>query len=332
MISSFKSYLVEEEKSLYFTFGRMNPPTIGHEKLMETLSKKSGRNPYRIYLSQSQDKKKNPLHFTEKVKYARKIFTRHARQIMSDKKIRNVFEAASKIYDEGFKRIAMVVGSDRTLEFETILNKYNGKKGRHGFYHFENIQVISAGERDPDADGAKGMSASKMRQAVMEKDFTSFSQGLPRNVSNKEAKKLYNSVRTGMGLKEQKEFKNQIKLAEVSNIRENYIKGSLYKAGDKVKIKRTNEVATIKRTGSNYLVLENKNWDRLRNVWLDSVEMFREKEKIIGLKSFKENIILQTKKKIERRKTINNKRHDRMMDLARTIATNKKNRETKVGV
>ena len=325
MISSFKSYLVEEEKSLYFTFGRMNPPTIGHEKLMETLSKKSGRNPYRVYLSQSQDKKKNPLHFTEKVKYARKMFPRHARQIMSDKKIRNVFEAASKIYNEGYKRICMVVGSDRTLEFETILNKYNGKKGRHGFYHFENIQVLSAGERDPDAEGAKGMSASKMRQAVMEKDFTSFSQGLPRNVSNKEAKKLYNSVRTGMGLKEQKEFKNKIKLAEVSNVRENYIKGSLYKEGDRVRIKKTNEIATIKRTGSNYLVLENKNWNNFKNVWLDSVEMYRER-----LKSFKENIVLQTKKKIERRNKINDRRHDRMMDMARTIATNKKNKETRV--
>ena len=328
MINSFKSYLIEEEKSLYFTFGRMNPPTIGHEKLMETLSKKSGRNPYRIYLSQSQDKKKNPLLFSEKVKYARKMFPRHARQIMSDKKVRNVFEVASKLYSEGYKRVCMVVGSDRTLEFETLLNKYNGKKGRHGFYNFESILVKSAGDRDPDAEGAKGMSASKMRQAVMEKDFTSFSQGLPKSMSNPDAKKLYNSVRTGMGLKEQKEFKNQIKLAEVSNIRENYIKGSLYKEGDKVKIKKTNEVATIKRTGSNYLVLENKNWENFKNVWLDSVEMFKTREKVIGLKSFKENILAKTKKKIDRQKKISANRHDRMMDMARTIATNKKNKES----
>ena len=328
MINSFRSYLVEEEKSLYFTFGRMNPPTIGHEKLMEVLSKKSGRNPYRVYLSQSQDKKKNPLHFTEKVKYARKMFPRHARKIMSDKKIKNVFEVASKIYAEGYKRVSMVVGSDRTLEFETILNKYNGKKSRHGFYHFENIQIISAGQRDPDADGAGGMSASKMRQAVMEKDFTSFSQGLPKNMTNPDAKKLYNSVRTGMGLKEQREFKNQIKLAEVSNVRENYVKGDLFKEGDKVRIKSTNEIAKIKRKGSNYLVLENKNWDKSKNVWLDSVEMFREKEKVIGLKSFKENILATTKKKINRQKQISNKRHDRMMDMARTIATNKKNKES----
>ena len=100
MINTFKSYLIEETREVYFTFGRMNPPTIGHEKLMESMAQKSGKNPYRVYLSQSQDKKKNPLHFSEKVKYARKMFPRHARQIMADKKIRNVFEAASKLYDE----------------------------------------------------------------------------------------------------------------------------------------------------------------------------------------------------------------------------------------
>ena len=222
MINSFKSFLIEEERTVYFTFGRMNPPTIGHEKLMTKLSEKSGKNPYRVYLSHSQDAKKNPLSFNEKVKYSRKMFPKHARQIMSDMKVKTVFDAATKLYNEGFKKVAMVVGSDRINEFNALLNKYNGKKGRHGFYNFENINVISAGERDPDADGAKGMSASKMRQAVMEKDFTSFSQGLPRSVSNSEAKKLYNSVRSGMGLKEQKEFKNHVSNAKVSDRREEY--------------------------------------------------------------------------------------------------------------
>ena len=212
MINSFKSYLVEESKSVYFTFGRMNPPTIGHEKLMRSLSEKSGKNPYRVYLSQSQDKKKNPLSFTEKVKYARKMFPKHARQIMADRKIKNVFDVASKLYSEGYKNVSLVVGSDRLNEFKILLDKYNGKKGRHGFYNFEKINVISAGERDPDADGATGMSASKMRQAVEQKDFTKFSQGLPRNMSNTEAKKLYNSVRIGMGLKEHKIFQNLIQL------------------------------------------------------------------------------------------------------------------------
>ena len=110
MINSFKNYLVEEEKTVYFTFGRMNPPTIGHEKLLNKLASSSHQNPYRVYLSQSTDKKKNPLNFTSKVKHARKMFPKHARQIMADKKVKTVFDALVKLYKEGFKNVAMVVG------------------------------------------------------------------------------------------------------------------------------------------------------------------------------------------------------------------------------
>ena len=184
MISSFKSYLIEEEKVVYFTFGRMNPPTIGHEKLLNKLSSASRSNPYRVYLSQSSDPKKNPLDYKTKVKYARKMVPKHARSILIDNKIKNVFDVATKLYDEGFKKVVMVVGSDRTTEFETLLNKYNGKKGRHGLYNFQGIDVVSAGERDPDAEGASGMSASKMRDAAKDDDFPLFAQGLPKTIKN----------------------------------------------------------------------------------------------------------------------------------------------------
>jgi hypothetical protein len=270
MINSFKNYLVEEEKTVYFTFGRMNPPTIGHEKLMNALSSKSGKNPYRIYISQSQDPKKNPLQFVDKVKAARKMFPRHARQIMADKKLRNALEISSKLYDEGFKRIVMVVGSDRINEFEALLKKYNGQKGRHGFYNFERINVMSAGDRDPDAEGAAGMSASKMRNAASDNDFTAFSQGLPKNVSNSEAKDIFNKVRKGMGLKEEKEFKNHIQLESVSELRESYIGGELFDEGDEVVIKENGIVGKIKVLGSNYVIVESKGetWRK----WLTAVE------------------------------------------------------------
>ena len=271
MVNSFKSYLIEESKGVYFTFGRMNPPTIGHEKLMKTLSEKSGKNPYRVYLSQSQDKKKNPLSFVEKIKYARKMFPKHARQIMADKKIKNVFDVATKLYDEGYKHVSLVVGSDRLNEFKVLLNKYNGKRARHGFYNFEKINIISAGDRDPDADGATGMSASKMRQAVEQKDFTKFSQGLPRNMSNTEAKRLYNSVRMGMGLKEQKIFQNLIKLEKLSDIREAYVKGMIFKIGDHVVVKENDEVTRIIKKGPNYVIVENSNGHQLRK-WLHDIE------------------------------------------------------------
>ena len=231
-INSFKNYLVEEEKTVYFTFGRMNPPTIGHEKLLDAISKAAGSNPYKIYLSQSQDADKNPLAYKEKVKIARKMFPRHARNILVDKGAKNLLEVASKLYESGFKNIVGVVGSDRIREFDTRIKKYNGVKGRHGFYNFEKITIISAGDRDPDADGAAGMSASKMRAAAKDNDFSTFSQGLPRAVKNADAKKIYNSVRSGMGLSEQTNFKNRIQLEPVSDIRESYMDGKLFVTTD----------------------------------------------------------------------------------------------------
>jgi len=271
MIPSFKSYLVEEERLVYFTFGRMNPPTIGHEKLLNKLAANArGSFPYRVYLSQSQDPKKNPLDYKAKVKYARKMFPKHARSIMMDKKIKTPFDVMTKLYDEGFRKVVMVVGSDRVNEFEVRLKKYNGKKGGHGFYNFKDIYVISAGERDPDADGAEGMSASKMRSAASENDFPTFAQGLPKSISNPDAKGIYNAVRKGMGLKEQKEFKNHVQLEPVSDLREAYVSNGLYEVGEEVVIRDKGIVGKINVLGSNYLIVESKG-EKWR-VWLDAVE------------------------------------------------------------
>ena len=271
-INSFKNYLVEEEKTVFFTFGRMNPPTIGHEKLLDVLARKAGKNPYKIYLSQSQDKDKNPLQYKDKVKIARKMFPRHARSIVMSPKgqARNIMEVASAIYNEGFKNVVMVVGSDRISEFTARLNAVNGKKGRHGFYNFAKITVISAGDRDPDAEGTEGMSASKMRAAASSNDFASFSQGLPKAIGNGEAKKIYNAVRSGMGLKEQKEFKNHIQLEPVSEIRESYMDGKLFEVGDEVVIKGQGIVAEIKHLGANYVIVESKG--EVYRKWLTDVE------------------------------------------------------------
>ena len=269
-LNSFSQFLVEEDKTAYFTFGRMNPPTIGHEKLLTSLSKRAKGNPYFVYLSQSADPKKNPLKFTDKVKFARKSFPKHARQILVDKKVKNVFDVAVKLADDGYKNIVMVVGSDRVREFDVLLNKYNGKKGRHGLYNFNSISVMSAGDRDPDAEGAEGMSASKMRAAATSGDFATFGQGVSKSLSNAEAKKLYNAVRSGMGLKEQKEFKNHVQLEPVSDLREAYVNDLLFKEGEKVVIKENGIVAEIKHLGSNYLILESKG--AVYRKWLDAVE------------------------------------------------------------
>ena len=312
MIGSFKSFLVEEEKTVYFTWGRMNPPTIGHEKLLDVLSRKAGNNPYFIYLTQSVDSKKNPVDYKQKVKIARKMFPRHARKIMIDNKIKSIFDLLVKLHNSGYKNISMVVGSDRVNEFDILLKKYNGKKGRHGLYNFRSINVISAGDRDPDAEGASGMSASKMRDAAKAGEFAKFGQGLPKNYSNADAKQLFNAVRKGMGLKEQSDYKKHVQLNTVSETREAYVNGDLFKWGDKVIIKESNVVGKVTHLGSNYVIVESIEGER--RYWLDAIEAVDHAD--------------VAKKRIDREKEADAKRHDRMMDRARLRDVKKKNKET----
>jgi len=151
------------------------------------------------------------------------------------------------------------------------MNKYNGKKGRHGFYNFRSMNVASAGDRDPDAEGATGMSASKMRSAASKGDFTSFSQGLPKTFSNADAKNLFNTVRKGMGLREQKEYKSHLQLNPVSETREQYVSGNLYDVGDKVIVKESDEVGTVTHLGANYVIVEKNNMQK--RYWLEAIEL-----------------------------------------------------------
>jgi hypothetical protein len=275
MIGSFKQYLVEEEKTVFFSFGRMNPPTIGHEKLLDKLASTAGKNPYRLYLSQSSDNNKNPLEYKDKVKFVRRMFPRHARNVLMNNKIKTAIDVAVSLYDEGFRRIVMVVGSDRVREFDALLNNYNGKKARHGFYNFMDIKVVSAGERDPDAEGVEGMSASKMRAAASENDFTTFVQGLPKAFSNSDSKALFNAVRKGMGLKEATDYRKHVQLDPVSDIRESYVDGKLFEVGDEVVIKENGEIGKVKRLGTNYVIIESKANEYRK--WLDAVEKVEEK-------------------------------------------------------
>jgi len=272
VIKNFSQYLIEEEREVYFTFGRMNPPTIGHGKVMDTLASKSGKSDYKVYLSQVSNPKKDPLSYTDKIKHVRKMFPKHARQVIMDKDVKNVFDVAAKLYDQGYTKVNMVVGADRIREFEVLLNKYNGKKARHGFYNFKSINVISAGERDPDATGVEGMSASKQRANASANDFVTFSQGVPKSMSNKDARKLFNDVRKGMGLKEETQFKNHIELSPVSETREQYVQGELYAVGDTVVVKESEELVSVSVLGANYVIVERQDGTRLRK-WLDAVEL-----------------------------------------------------------
>jgi nicotinic acid mononucleotide adenylyltransferase len=190
----------KKKGAIVIGWGRFNPPTVGHEKLIEKVAAEASSRgaDYRIFPTKSVDSKKNPLSFPQKVKFMRAMFPRHARKISSDKTLNTVIKAAQSLEKEGYSSLVLVAGSDRTREFQTLLNKYNGKD-----YKFESIDIVSAGERDPDAEGVSGMSASKMRAAASSKDFKSFKTGLPRTF--RQAKSMFDTVRKGMDLREEQE-------------------------------------------------------------------------------------------------------------------------------
>jgi hypothetical protein len=336
MINSFSQFLVEEERVAYFTFGRMNPPTIGHAKLVDALASKAGRNPYKVFLSQSQDRKKNPLSYSDKVKYVRKMLPKYARSVMINKNVRTAIDAATELYNQGFRKLVMVTGEDRVTEFDVLLNKYNGKEARHGFYNFKDIKVISAGQRDPDSEGAAGASATKQRTAATDNDFMTFAQGLPNHMSTKDSKKLFNDVRKGLGLQEEKTFKNHVALDPVSDTREAFVQGKLYSIGDRVVVKESEEVGIVSVLGSNYVIVEFADGSFKRK-WLDSIELVETKvpewgtsaavKKAKAITPNEEvNPVQQARASIEREKQQDMKRHDRMLDRARLALTKQKNR------
>lgn len=275
MISTFKGYLEEQSSVGYLAFGRFNPPTTGHEKLLDTVASKARGNVYKIFASQSQDSKKNPLDYQAKVKFMRKMFPKHARNIIMDKSVKTFIDAAVHMYDSGIKNLVMVAGSDRVKEFETLLNKYNGVKARHGLFDFNSVKVISAGERDPDADGVSGMSASKMRAHAEDNDFPAFLTGLPKSISDSLAKDLFNAVRKGMNLNENKSFIQHVQLEKVSETREEYVNGDLFSVGQSVILKETNQVVTIEYCGANYLIVEVDG--KRKRKWLTDVELIEQK-------------------------------------------------------
>ena len=181
------------------TFGRMNPPTVGHEKLVNEIIKNAiaVKGTPLVYLSKTQDAKKNPLSYDDKIKFGQALF---GKKILIKSQAKTIIEVFKELQKKGFKEIVMVAGSDRVNEFDTLLNKYNGKD-----YTFDSIKVVSAGERDPDSDGVDGMSASKMRALAADGNSADFSKGVPSTNKSLVAS-LYKAVRKGLGINEQTNF------------------------------------------------------------------------------------------------------------------------------
>ena len=266
-----------DQGAISITFGRFNPPTIGHEKLLKKVAQqaKSSGGTYRIYPSRTEDPKKNPLDTGTKVRFMRQAYPDHANSIIDNEEMRTIFDVLSGLDADGYSSVNIVVGGDRVSEFNSLATKYNGD-----LYTFDDIKVVSAGDRDPDGEGVEGMSASKMRKAAMEGDQESFNKGIPAAMSKKDKEAMYLTLRQSMNVKESFEdfAEASYHLYEIApkldpqGLREAYYNTGMFEVGTFVENVNTGITGKVVSRGSNYVIYIDEH-DNIFRSWLkDLVE------------------------------------------------------------
>jgi len=265
---------LDRDSTIVFAFGRFNPPTIGHAKLMNTVKQvaRKERANHQVFASASSDPRKNPLDQNSKIKFMKKMFK--GSNIKPAGGNQRTFMEILKTYDKLYGNVIMIAGSDRINEFQKLADKYNGKD-----YNFKSVKIVSAGDRDPDAEGATGMSASKMRKAVAQGDMKSFEKGLPRGF--RDEKGLFRDVAVGMRVDFKKalaasrdhyfgyQYKPVASLEDFDKkqLRDLYIREVIFNIGDKVHYVTEDVHGKIVRRSTNYIVLEDEN-DNLHKAWI----------------------------------------------------------------
>ena len=239
--------ITEAKETVVFGFGRFNPSTIGHEAVIEKIASVAKGNPFFIYPSHTTGPK-DPLKHSLKIAWMRKMFPKYKKNIIVDNKAKTVINIAEKLYKDGYKNLILVAGSDRVKEFDTLLQRYNDAPDKKGnqLFKFDSVKVVSAGERDPDAEGVAGMSASKLRAAASNGKFDEFKKGIPDTLNDVEKKKYYLAVRKGMGIREDREMGD-----DYDSLRDAYLTGKIWNVGESIETEHgTGEVV---RKGTNYL-------------------------------------------------------------------------------
>ena len=237
--------------TLTVAFGRFNPPHLGHLQLMNTAanSVEGDKDNYMIVPSRSNDPKKNPLDANTKVDIMKSMFPQHADNILNDTNNRTIFDVLNAANNDGYANVKIVGGADRIKEFTKLANNYNGK-----LYDFDKVDVISSGERDPDAEGVEGLSASRMRLAASENDFKAFSKGLPKDLDKDNKKQIFTAVRSSMGINEEWGIWEMAPKFDLQTLRENYVENIIYKLGELVENVNTGMVGRIIRRGTSYVI------------------------------------------------------------------------------
>jgi hypothetical protein len=266
----------ETTETLTIAFGRFNPPTVGHGKLLSAAKKAAAGEDLKIYPSRSQDAKKNPLDPDMKISFMKKMFPDFSEVIINDDEMKSIFNVLVAADEAGYKNVNIIVGSDRQSEFENLATKYNGE-----LYNFDNIRVISAGVRDADAEGVEGMSASKMRKAVVDDDYDSFRRGTPKELDDGDTTALFDAVRSGMKVKAKKKEVTELwqiaPKCDPRGLREQYVGGFIYRMGDLVEHLNTGLIGKIIRRGTNHLICVTEE-DYMFKSWIRDVMEYTEKK------------------------------------------------------
>ncbi len=271
----------EDLGPLTVTFGRFNPPTIGHQKLLDAAKKAAGKGSLKIYPSRSVDPKKNPYDPDEKIDVMRQMYPDHADNIVNDPNSKTIFDVLKQAHQDGHSSVKIVVGGDRVKEFTKLSGDYNGK-----LYDFSDVETVSAGERDPDAEGVEGMSASKMRKAALENDFKTYRSGIPDVIDDKTAKQMMNSLKKKMAIKEGWSLWEIAPKFDWKNLRENYIRGDIFKVDRFVESLNTGLIGKVIRRGTNYLICVTEDNVMFKS-WISDIREYTEvkmksKERVKG--------------------------------------------------
>ena len=237
--------------TLTIAFGRFNPPHVGHQQLMDTAAAaaEAEESDYVIVPSRSNDPKKNPLDADTKVAFMRGMFPQHSSRIQNDQNTRTIFDVLKRAHNDGYTNVRIVGGADRVKEFDKLANNYNGS-----LYQFDNVEVVSAGDRDPDADGVEGISASRLRLAASENDFKTFMSAMPEGFPRREAKQLFDTTRMSMGINEEWGIWEIAPKFDLDTLRENYVSKAIFGIGELVENMNTGMVGRIIRRGANHLI------------------------------------------------------------------------------
>jgi len=282
----------EEQQVVPLTvvFGRFNPPTIGHKKLLDRAKAISKGGDFLVFPSRSHDPKKNPLSPAVKIDFMRQMFPKYADNIVDDSNAKTIFDVLIDAQEQGYTDVTLVVGADRLKEFENLAMKYNGE-----LYNFNSIEVLSAGDRDAESEGVEGMSASKLRKFAAAGDFDSFVRGVPKELDDESVDKLFKILRKSMNIKEGVSLWEIAPKLDYSGLRENYVGGYVFEVGDVVQNDNTGLCGEIIRAGANHVIVITedgvmfKSWIKDLSEWTE-VSGVPADQRLVGTDSYREYV------------------------------------------